>query len=126
MLLIDANAILRYTLNDNTEMAEKVRLTIVNNKVLVRYEIIAEVVYVLIKVYSLPRKEITEGIKTFLATHNVEVESKEVMSIALDTFADVNMDFVDCVLYGFRAILGFDVLSFDKRLNSMIEKLTKT
>ena len=61
MLLIDANAILRYVLNDNSDMAGKVHELIKNNKVTIRFEVMAEVVYVLNKVYKLPRNEITDG-----------------------------------------------------------------
>ena len=65
MLFIDANAILRYMLNDNIEMAAKVCALLDNARVTVRHEVIAEVVYVLNKVYLLPRNEIAEGIKAF-------------------------------------------------------------
>ena len=123
MLLIDANAILRFTLNDNTDMAIKVRELTAKTKVSVRYEVLAEVVYVLNKVYSLPRAELVEGIKVYLANPNVEIESQEALSLALKTYAETNMDFVDCVLYGLSATYGYDVLSFDKQLNSMINKL---
>ena len=123
MLLIDANAILRYMLNDNVDMANKVRELIEKNKVTIRYEVMAEVVYVLNKVYLLPRNEIAEGIKVFLSGQNIETESEEVLSLALKTYAEKNIDFVDCVLYGFKAIYGHDVFTFDKKLNSMIYKL---
>ena len=123
MLLIDANAILRYMLNDNSEMAEIVRELIENTKVTVRYEVAAEVVYVLSKVYLLPRAEVAEGIIAFLSIPNVETESVEIMALALKTYAQANMDFVDCVLYGFNSIYGHGVFTFDKRLNSMMRKL---
>ena len=122
MLLIDANAILRYTLNDNMDMAVKVRELISNAKVSIRYEVLAEVIYVLNKVYSFPRVELVEGINVFLAGPNVEVESEQALSLALKTYAETNMDFVDCVLYGLNAIYDCAVFTFDKQLNSMINK----
>jgi predicted nucleic-acid-binding protein len=121
MLFVDANAILRYTLNDNIDMAAKVRKLLSKNKIFVRYEVLAETVYVLNKVYLLPRSELVEGIKVFLSYPNVETESEEVLSLAFNTYADGNMDFVDCVLYGLAAY-GHDVFTFDKQLNSMIKK----
>ena len=75
MRLIDANAILRYTLNDNLDMAVKVRDLIAESKVFIRYEVLAEVIYVLNKVYLLPRNEIAEGIKMFFLHPNVETEA---------------------------------------------------
>jgi len=124
MLLIDANAILRYMLYDNSEMADKVRELIENTKITVRYEVMAEVVYVLNKVYQLPQNEIVDGISIFLSLRNVETESEEVLSLALRTYAEKKMDFVDCVLYGFKAIRGYDVFTFDKKLNTMMQKLS--
>ena len=123
MVFIDANAILRYILCDNTEMAGKVRDLVANTKVFVRYEVLAEVLYVMNKVYSMPRAESVGYIKTFLRLSNVETEAQEVLSLALETYATGNMDFVDCVLYGFRAIYGHDVFTFDKQLNAIINKL---
>jgi|GEM_PF-6396563 len=42
MLIIDANAVLRYLLNDNIDMAKTVDKLIEQNKVTIRYEILAE------------------------------------------------------------------------------------
>jgi len=123
MVFIDANAILRYILCDNAEMANKVCELVAKTKVAVRYEVLAEVVYVMNKVYSMQRAEIADYIKTFLRLPNVETEAKEALSLALETYAEVNMDFVDCVLYGFRAVYGHEVFTFDNQLNSMISKL---
>jgi predicted nucleic-acid-binding protein len=123
MMLIDANAILRYLLKDNADMANKVDELLKGIKVKVRYEVVAEVVYVLGKVYKMPRNEIAEGLNIFLSLPNVETESVEVLSFALKSYADANMDFVDCVLYGFFAVCGDSVFTFDKKLNSKLKTL---
>jgi predicted nucleic-acid-binding protein len=122
MVIIDANAILRYILNDNEDMASKVKILISKNKVILRYEVIAEVIYVLEKVYSTPRNEIMESIKFFLEFPNVETETKEVLLLALETYADFKMDFVDCLLYSFNAVCRYNIFTFDKKLNSFINK----
>ena len=114
MLFIDANAILRYLLNDNIEMATKVCDLLDNAKVTVRHEVIAEVVYVLDKVYLLPRNEIAEGIKVFISLSNVETESRELLLFALKTYADTNIDFVDSLLYGLAAMYEHTVFTINK------------
>ena len=124
MLYVDANAILRYILRDNADMAEKVCDLLVTTKVSVRYEVLAEVVYVMNKVYSMPRGEIAGYIETFLQLPNVATESEDALSVALKMYAESTMDFVDCVLYGFKAVYGHDVFTFDKQLNAMLNKLT--
>ena len=121
MLLIDANAILRYILYDNADMAKKVCELIEDTKVFVRYEVLAEVVYVLNKVYSMPRNEIAECITKVFQLPNVETESEIVLLLALETYSDKNMDFVDCILHSFNVTYGYGVFTFDKRLNSLID-----
>lgn len=123
MLILDANAILRYVLYDNEDMAKEVNDLILNNKVTVRYEVMAEVVYVLEKVYSMSRSEIANGIKIFLGLSNIETETEDVLQLALVTYADTKMDFVDCLLYGFKAICGYDIFTFDKKLKSIIKSV---
>ena len=58
MVLVDANVILRHVLKDNAEMAQKVEDLLKTNKVYVGFEVIAEVVYVLEKVYKVERNDI--------------------------------------------------------------------
>jgi len=123
MLIVDANAILRYTLNDNADMAKTVTELINKNKITIRYEVMAEVIYVLEDVYALPRNEIRDGMKTFLSLPNVETETKNVLLLALDTYADRKMDFVDCLLYGLKALYGYDVFTFDKKLNNLMKTI---
>ena len=107
-------------LSDNLEMATKVNEIITNNKVIVRYEVIAEVVYVLEGVYALPRNKIKDSITVFLSLPYVQTETKNVLLLALETYADRKIDFVDCLLYGFKALYGHDVFTFDKKLNSLL------
>jgi len=110
-------------LSDNIDMATKVNEIITNNRVMVRYEVITEVVYVLEGVYSLSRSKIKDSISIFLSVPNVETESKSVLLLALETYADKNIDFVDCLLYGFKALQGYDVFTFDKKLNKLLNTI---
>ena len=64
-VLLDANAILRYLLHDNEEMAERTKSAIEYGAFLLP-EVLAEVIYVLSGVYSVPRREITEKLLIFL------------------------------------------------------------
>jgi len=123
MLILDTNAILRYMLSDNLDMATKVNEIINNNRVMIRYEVVAEVVYVLEGVYSLSRSKIKDSINVFLSVPNVETEAKSVLLLALETYADKNIDFVDCLLYAFKALQGYDVFTFDKKLNKLLNTI---
>jgi len=123
MIIIDANAILRYMLNDNVDMAKTVDELITKNKVTVRHEVMAEVVYVLEKVYALPKNEIKDGISVFLSLSNIETENTEVLLLALETYSDKKLDFVNCLLYGFKAICGYEMFTFDKALNKLMDRM---
>ena len=47
MVMLDANMILRYLLNDNQEMADRAERYLEDGDVIVTIEVVAEVVYVL-------------------------------------------------------------------------------
>ena len=114
MLLVDANVILRLLLNDDAEMAEQAKKVISGQKVTLRHEVIAEIVYVLQKIYGLPREEISTVLTQFISLENVETEHMDVLLEAFRVFARKNLDFADCLLYAFNSIKHYSVFSFDK------------
>ena len=92
MPLVDANVILRLLLRDDTEMSEQAVKVISENKVTLRYEVIAEVVYVLQKVYGIPREEISAALTRVISLENIETELADVLSVAFSVFAKRNLD----------------------------------
>jgi len=115
MILLDANVILRYLLNDNADMVKEVSDFFAKSKGFVRYEVLAEVVHVLSKLYTMPKSDISASLQAFINEPNVETESKAVLELALKTFGVINLDFVDCLLYAFRAVHGYEVFTLDKK-----------
>ena len=113
-LMFDANMILRYLLNDNPIMYEKSKHLLKQDNVWVALEVIAEVIYVLRRVYSLDRQMISNKVKDF--TELVKCKENDVLNLAIDTYATHNLDFVDCVLYAYSRVRGFDIATFDKKL----------
>ena len=120
MVMLDANMILRYLLNDNAKMAERAEQYLHAGNVTVTIEVIAEVVYVLKGVYALERDTITDTIKGFL--EYVNCTEKEVLFLALDTFGERNLDFVDCVLFAYHRIKGMEIATFDKKLLKLLSE----
>ena len=112
--LIDANVILRYVLNDIPEMAKK-SAEIVRNGAFTTPEILAEVSYVLRKVYQMTREQSAETIKAVL--NDVHTDEKEILRYAMDLYASSSLDFVDCVIVARHNIADIPVFSFDKKLN---------
>ena len=74
--IIDANVILRYLLNDSPEMSVTAR-NMIQSGTATFPEVVAEVVYVLLKVYKASREDIAAYIQTVL--DDVEVERKDIM-----------------------------------------------
>ncbi|MCL2224861.1 MAG: PIN domain-containing protein [Defluviitaleaceae bacterium] len=122
MLLVDANVILRYILYDNEEMADQVDELLKDNVVTIRNEVLAEVVYVLDKVYKLPRTEIHEVLILFLDLENVKTQDRDVVVLALETFSQSGLDFVDTLLYAYHVVKDAKVFTFDKKLLSKIKQ----
>ena len=118
MLIIDANAILRYILCDNDDMATQVEELLENELTTARHEVLAEVVYVLNKVYKLPRLEIQRVVEQFLNLENIHTDDKAVVLFALTAFGQTTLDFVDTLLYAHHVVKGSRVFTFDKKLRT--------
>lgn len=117
-VLIDANVILRYLLNDIPEMSEKAKRTIDSGAYTIP-EIIAEVVYVLKGVYKINRNAIGDALIDLL--YEIEIEPHSVMIKSLDIYAKSKFDFVDCILLSRHQLLGEKIFTFDKKLNAQLE-----
>jgi predicted nucleic-acid-binding protein len=121
MAIVDANYILRYLLNDIDEQSQEAARIIEDEKVTVLYEVIAEVVYVLQKVYSVERTKIAEGVTMILNYDNVTISSPKVIKKALNEYSSSKLDFVDCILFAYSYIHGEVIHTFDKKLNRLID-----
>ncbi|MDR1793916.1 MAG: PIN domain-containing protein [Erysipelotrichaceae bacterium] len=116
MVIFDANAILRYILEDNIEMANTVDNIINNNDCFIPTEVIAEIVYVLSGVYKIPRETIKKAVAGLLDLGHITTSNHVVTMIGLQMYATTKLDFVDCLLIGYQKA-GYKVFSFDKALN---------
>lgn len=122
MIIIDANIILRYLLNDHPQLSQQATQIIENQSVSVPIEVICEVVYVLYKVYQIPKKEIQQQITSLLDENLISMDKLEVVKYALLSFANDNIDIVDAILLAYCVIENKSVLTFDKKLNRFLEQ----
>ena len=118
-ILIDANVILRYLLNDVEEMAKK-SAEIINAGAFTLPEVIAEVIYVLKSVYKVERGEIATAILEIF--NEIDVANKKIMVEAVKIFAESSLDFVDCILIAYNKVENVEIFSFDKKLNNRLSK----
>ena len=119
MQLIDANIILRYLLHDN-EQQRVLADEAIKAGSFTTIEVIAEVVHVLSRVYKVSRAEISWAIHCVLL--DVKVENLKSLRYALGLFNQTSLDFVDCLLVAYHKVADVEILSFDKKLNSALEK----
>ena len=116
--MLDTNMVLRYLLNDSREMADEAETIIKEGSVLLTTEVVAEVVYVLKGVYSVERGQIASCLLEFLS--EVIISEEQVVRLGLKTFAEQNLDFVDCILYAYNQIKGYEIRTFDKKLQRLL------
>jgi predicted nucleic-acid-binding protein len=122
MKIADANIILRYLLNDHEELSEKATVIIENNEVLLPNVVIAEIVYVLEKVYEVKNEEISNILLELFKYTNIVVNDIKVLEEAFLLFGKRRLDFVDTLLYAYNKVKGYEVYTFDKKLNKLLEE----
>ena len=121
MTVFDSNAILRYILQDNEEMADTVEARIGEDDCCIPTEVIAEMVYVLSKVYHIPRQEISSAILGVLDIVNIQIPNREVVIKGLDCYSTTSLDFVDCLMVGYQ-YNGCEVFTFDEKLQKRLDR----
>ena len=126
MIIVDANVILRYLLKDNEKFYKEAEALFNDafsgkKKILIMHSVIAEVVYVLLKLYKVSRKEITEVLTELVKIKGVKVQDREILLNAFRLFKNKNLDFVDCLLCAYSR--KYQVISFDKEVNKCINNL---
>jgi len=121
MKIIDANIVLRYLLKDEEKSFLKASQVIESNdEVRLTNEIIAEIVYVLEKVYSVPKIEIVDVLSAFIDLNNIDIDDKQLILEALKLYEKHNLDFVDSILLSYNKIRKYKVITFDKKLDKLL------
>lgn len=119
---LDANVILRYVLEDIEEQFKFVKHSIENEHCVTALETIAEVVYVLEGVYGVPRLLVSDMLRK-LSTE-VKIYNADILLRALEVYDGTpKVDFVDCLMYGYKLARGMKILTFDKKLKSILDRM---
>lgn len=118
--VIDANVILRFLLEDDEEQFIKTkpfiqRLELAKEEALITDIVFAEVVWVLNKVYDIPRPEISEKFSKLINFKGIKtVFSKELYAESLRLYAKHPMDIQDILLAVVARDKDCTVVTFDK------------
>ncbi len=116
---LDANAVLRYVLHDIDDQHDIVLKSVRTEYCVVPLEVMTEVAFVLEGVYGVPREEMVKLFRKL--SQEVVISNTDVFLRALEVFdKSPKLDFVDCLMYGYKIARGADVLTFDKKLNKKL------
>jgi predicted nucleic-acid-binding protein len=118
-VLLDTNILIRFLVRDHEEhylKSVEIFKAIEEGKMeaMLMDFIMAEVVYVLKRIYKYEKKEISLTLKKILLYKHLYTENKLVTFEALELYAKKNVDFADALLCAKKNLEGFEIVSFDK------------
>ncbi|GHU55778.1 hypothetical protein AGMMS49975_18060 [Clostridia bacterium] len=116
-IILDTNAVVHYILNDIPEQTKIIENTINNYRVLILPEVVYESIHIFCKFYDFPRADVAKSLIEFLEDNG---NNNAYLEKALHVFRDTQFDFIDCMLFAYSH--DFKVLTFDKKLNSLISR----
>jgi len=118
-VLLDANVIIRFLTRDHEEHYLKSievfeSIESGQTEALLMDFILAEVVYVLKRIYKHEKEDISSALKKLLLYKYLYTDNKIVTFEALEIYAKRNIDFADAMLCAKKNVEGFTIVSFDK------------
>ncbi len=116
-VVVDTNVIVRYLVGDQEEHFTKAcafwaRVRSGEERAFIPESVLAETVYVLLKIYAVPRPEIADKLLRLLDYRGVVGEIK-VYREALKIFVRRKIDLVDAIVLAWAKNKGLQVFSFD-------------
>jgi len=121
MEIVDANVVLRYLLKDHESHFIKAKEIIDGRAIYIPTEVLAEVVYVLEKIYETPANRIAYALTELLAYQNISTIDKAVCYESLSIYKTENIDFVDALLVSYHRVNGDRIHTFDKKVKKLCQ-----
>ncbi|TSA86722.1 type II toxin-antitoxin system VapC family toxin [Deinococcus detaillensis] len=123
-VLLDANIVLRYLTNEPPEMAGRSRALLERAergelRLILTPLVLAECVWVLKSFYKLPLVRISGALQQVLELGSVTTQQRPVISAALISMAQHNVDFADAYLAELARAEGLSVASFDQDFSKL-------
>ena len=119
--IIDANWILRYLLRDDetlfakaSDVLEKAKTG--EEKILIPESVLAECIYVLLKIYRVDRIAVAEKMGDLFSYKGVVNPDRKDIIDAIHLFGRTHFSIVDCLLLAKSKNQGWPLLTFDKDL----------
>ncbi len=123
--MADANTMIRCIIGDDEQKIKELQEIRATQKIIYSMEVIAEVVYVLTKVYDVSRVDVSDAIQRFLKAKNIVCSNSEIAIKSLQLFEENHLDFVDNVLLAHHQLRGITIYSYDRKLMNAIKREEK-
>ncbi|MBI5641132.1 MAG: PIN domain-containing protein [Nitrospirae bacterium] len=123
--LPDTNTIIRYLVADDPAFhatAKEFFDKVINGDVqaIILESVIAECIYVLTKIYKVPRDRAASRLIDILHYRGIANEDQQELIRALSLFSEQGLDIVDCILCAKAVATGAHLFSFDADLNKLL------
>jgi predicted nucleic-acid-binding protein len=127
---LDPNIVLRFLIDEHTiQHRECVRCFVAITDGLIRpYTsniVIAEIHYVLIKLYKQPKASVVESIETLLKVRNISIIEKSDTPQAIAWYKVLNLKFGDCLI-ATQVPKGVTLLTYDRDFEKIPSLVAKT
>jgi predicted nucleic-acid-binding protein len=121
LAILDTNVIIRFLIGDDpVDYKKSVQIfsdiDIGKIKAVILDAVLAESVYVLIKIYKITKDKVVEKLSAIVQNKNILINDKPSMIKALIYFNQSNLDFIDCLVKAYSEYNNLELLSFDKKL----------
>lgn len=123
-IIVDANAFLRFLLNDIPEQKTAFEKLLIQAKkseiiLLVSQITIFEIAFILEKYYEGDKKDRIEKLKSIISTSYLAIDDREIFLSALNIYAEENISIVDSFLISRAKIEKANFFTFDKKLKNL-------
>jgi predicted nucleic-acid-binding protein len=127
--LPDTNIIIRYLTRDVESLYARAKeffddVKEGRTKAIIIESVVAECIYVLTKIYKVPRDKAAESIIDIFHYKGIANPDQRELIQALTLFSQRNIDIVDCILCVKAQYQGVTLFSFDDDLNKESESLS--
>ncbi|MDP3111311.1 MAG: PIN domain-containing protein [Thermodesulfovibrionales bacterium] len=125
--LPDTNTIVRYLVADDAALHAKAKdfFDKVKNgsvKAVILESVIAECIYVLTKIYKVPRDRAARSLIDLLHYKGIANNDQQELIRALTLFSERGLDIVDCILCAKAAAAGDHLFTFDTDLQKLSQQ----
>jgi predicted nucleic-acid-binding protein len=126
--LPDTNTIVRYLVKDDFALYAKAKgffdkIKNGGEKAVILESVIAECIYVLTKIYQVPKDRASNSLIDILHYKGIANDDRRELIRALTLFSGKGIDIVDCILCAKAVDSGDNLFSFDEELNKVARRL---